>query len=87
MIDVDIVCESNLPYSSPELLVKKNTGDSRQCLQNRELNNKTKIDYYSLPLIDDQLDRLAGNSLFVNLDLASTGYQQILTEPKSQDNL
>lgn len=84
MIDADIVCESNSPYASPVLLVKKKTGESRLCVDYRALNNKTKKEHYPLPLIDDQLDRLAGNSLFTSLDLAS-GYYQIPVAIESQD--
>lgn len=84
MIDADIVCESNSSYASPVLLVKKKTGESRLCVDYRALNNKTKKEHYPLPLIDDQLDRLVGNSLFTSLDLAS-GYYQIPVAVKSQD--
>lgn len=80
MIDADIVCESNSPYASPVLLVKKKTGEKRLCVDYRALNNKTRKEHYPLPLIDDQLDRLAGNSLFISLDLASGYYQIPLTE-------
>lgn len=83
MIDADIVCESNSPYVSRVLLVKKKTGESRLCVDYRALNNKTKKDY-PLPIIDDQLDRLSGNPLFVSLDLGSGNYQ-IPVEAKSQD--
>lgn len=83
MIEADIVCESNSSYASPILLVKKKTGDKRLCVDFRALNNKTRKEHYPLPLIDDQLDRLSGNSLFISLDLAS-GYYQIPIDEKSQ---
>lgn len=84
MIDADIVCESGSPYASPILLVQKKTGEKRLCVDYRALNNKTRKEHYPLPLIDDQLDRLAGNSLFISLDLAS-GYYQIPIAEDSQD--
>ncbi|KAG6464992.1 hypothetical protein O3G_MSEX014865 [Manduca sexta] len=84
MMEAGIICESSSPYASPVLIVKKKTGESRLCVDYRALNNKTRKEYYPLPLIDDQLDRLAGNSLFISLDLAS-GYYQIPIELKSQD--
>lgn len=84
MVDADIVCESISSYASPVLLVKKKTGESRLCIDYRALNNKTRKEHYPLPLIDDQLDRLAGNSLFISLDLAS-GFYQIAVDVNSQD--
>lgn len=84
MIDADIVCESNSVYASPILLVKKKTGEKRLCVDYRALNNKTRKKHYPLPLIDDQLDRLAGHNLFISLDLAP-GYYQIPEAQHSQD--
>jgi len=84
MIDADIVTESNSSYASPILIVKKKTGEQRLCVDYRSLNRKTIKEHYPLPLIDDQLDMLAGNSLFITLDLAS-GYYQIPVALESQD--
>jgi len=79
MIDANIVTESTSSYASPILLVKKKTSEQRLCVDYRALNRKTIKEHYPLPLIDDQLDMLAGNSLFITLDLAS-GYYQIPIE-------
>lgn len=84
MIDADIVTESNSSCASPILLVKKKTGERRICVDYRSLNRKTVKEHYPLPLIDDQLDRLAGNSIFITLDLAS-GYYQIPIAPELRD--
>ncbi|KAG6458358.1 hypothetical protein O3G_MSEX010822 [Manduca sexta] len=84
MIEADIVCESNSQYASPILLVKKKTGEKRLCVDYRALNAKTRKEHYPLPLIDDQLDMLAGNSLFISLDCAS-GYYQIPIADSSQE--
>lgn len=74
MADSGIVRESSSPYASPIVLVQKKTGDKRLCVDYRALNRKTKKD--PLPRVEDQLDLLAGNTLFTSLDLAS-GYYQI----------
>lgn len=84
MMHAGIVTESTSSYASPIVLVKKKTGEKRLCVDYRALNKRTKKDHYPLPLIDDQLDRLAGNKLFTSLDLAS-GYYQIPIEKSSQD--
>lgn len=76
MVDYGIVRESTSPYASPILLVQKKTGDKRLCVDYRALNRKTKKEHYPLPRIEDQLDQLAGNTVFTSLDLAS-GYYQI----------
>lgn len=84
MIEADIVCESTSQYASPILLVKKKTGEKRLCVDYRALNSRTKKEHYPLPLIDDQLDMLAGHSLFITLDCAS-GYYQLPIIESSQD--
>lgn len=82
LLQNDIIQESNSSYSSPILLVKKKSGEQRLCVDFRALNNKTRKDCFPLPLIDDQLANLSGNTLFTTLDLAS-GYYQI---PMAEDS-
>lgn len=77
-----VIRESQSAYSSPIVLVRKKNGDSRLCVDYRALNKKTIKDSYPMPVIDDQLDRLSGKSLFTSLDLAS-GYHQI---PVAEDS-
>jgi len=76
-----IITDSNSPYASPILLVKKKDGGSRFCVDYRALNKITVKDRYPLPLIEEQIDRLAGMKLYTNLDMFS-GYYQI---PMSKD--
>jgi transposase InsO family protein len=76
-----IIRESTSSYASPILLVKKKTGDYRMCVDYRRLNAITVKDKYPLPLIEEQLDRLGGNSegrkykYFTALDMFSGFYQ------------
>lgn len=60
---------STSEYASPVVLVKKKNGSTRLCVDYRELNKKIVKDRYPLPLIEDQLDRLQGATLFSVLDL------------------
>jgi len=76
-----IITDSNSPYASPILLVKKKDGGSRFCVDYRALNKITVKDRYPLPLIEEQIDRLSGMKLYTNLDMYS-GYYQI---PMSKD--
>lgn len=76
LLDNDIIRPSKSPYASPIVLVRKKTNDFRLCIDYRALNKKTVKENYPLPLIDDQLDVLAGNKFCTTLDLAS-GYYQI----------
>jgi hypothetical protein len=82
LLNNEIIRESNSPYASPILLVKKKTGDYRMCIDYRRLNAVTIKDKYPLPLIDEQLDRLGGNHYFTTLDLAS-GFYQVPVEEES----
>lgn len=80
LLDNGIIRESDSPYASPILLVKKKTGDYRMCVDFRKLNAITVKDKYPLPLIDDQIDKLKGQRYFTTLDLASGYYQVPLTD-------
>ncbi|XP_008179909.1 uncharacterized protein LOC103308399 [Acyrthosiphon pisum] len=64
-----IIRESNSPYSSPIVLVRKKSGGYRLCVDYRELNKITIKDNFPTPLIDDQLDRLKNKKIFTSLDL------------------
>lgn len=72
----NIIRESNSPYASPILLVKKKNNEYRLCIDYRKLNAITIKDKYSMPLIEEQIDKLGGNRYFTGLDLAS-GYYQV----------
>jgi hypothetical protein len=70
-----IIQESESPYASPVLLVKKKDGSDRLCVDFRALNRITVKYRFPLPLIEDQLDRLGNGTYFTALDMASGFYQ------------
>lgn len=78
-----VVSETTSPYASPVLLVKQ-TGKNRLCVDYRRLNKQTIRQHYPLPDMMEQLESLADSRLFAQLDLAS-GYLQItLTKEASE---
>lgn len=76
MKEKGVIEESQSPWVSPAVLVKKKDGTLRFCVDYRKLNTVSKKDSYPLSRIDDILDQLSGNSWFSTLDLKS-GYWQI----------
>jgi hypothetical protein len=71
-----VIEESESPWSSPVVLIRKKIGDLRFCVDYRKLNDVTRKDCFPLPRIDDTLDTLAGAKWFSTLDLKS-GYWQL----------
>jgi hypothetical protein len=80
MLKQKIIRPSTSPYGSPILMIKKNTGGWRMCLDYRAVNAITKCNVFPLPRIDDLLDRLQGVSHFSSLDLAQGYYQMGILE-------
>jgi hypothetical protein len=76
--------KSDIPWSSPVVLVRKKNGDLRFCVDYRKLNDVTRKDCFPLPRIDDTLDMLAGVKWFSTLDLKS-GYWQVDLHPDDKE--
>jgi len=78
-----VVVDTVSPYASLVLLVKQN-GKNRLCVDYRRLNKQTVRQHYPLPDMSEQLEALAAGKLFVQLDLAS-GYLQIPLAPEAAE--
>ena len=77
-----LIRSSISPYGFPSTLATKKNGEPRLCIDYRELNKVTVSDKYSIPQIQDVLDRLQGCQIFSTLDMA-WGYWHIKMEPAS----
>lgn len=77
-----IIRESNSPYASPVILVKKKDGTDRMCIDYRALNKNIERERYPLPLIEDQIDKLGRAKYFISIDMKN-GFYQIPVSPNS----
>ena len=75
LLDKGFIRPSVSLWGTPVLLVKKNDGSIRLCIDYRELNKVTMRNKYPLPRIDDLFDQLQGACVFYMIDLRSRYHQ------------
>ncbi|CAI5662959.1 unnamed protein product [Oreochromis niloticus] len=76
LLDAGIIRESQSPFASPIVLVRKKNGSIRLCIDYRKLNLRTIRDAYALPNIEETFTALSGAKWFSVMDLKS-GYYQV----------
>ena len=85
LLDVGFIYPiSDSQWVFPLVIITKNNGKFRICVDYRELNKATQKDHFPLPFIDQVVDTLAGKKLFSFLD-GFSGYNQIQIAPEDQD--
>jgi hypothetical protein len=70
------ICPSVSPGGAPVLLVNKNDGTLRLCIDFKQLNKVTIKNKYPLSMIDDLFHQLKDVKIFSKIDLKS-GYHQV----------
>ena len=63
-LDAGAIRESQSPYSSNTVLVRKKDNSLRFCIDFRKLSSRTITDAYSLPRIEETTDSLSGSKHF-----------------------
>ena len=76
MIKMRVIRESDSPYASPVVVVKKKDNTNRVCVDYRKLNKLTVIDPEPMPTAEHLFQKLSGDKFFTKIDL-SKGYWQI----------
>ena len=80
MINRGWISNSNSPYLSPVVCVRKKDGSLRLCVDYRQLNSKTQDDRPPIPRIQDILNSLSGNTYFSVLHQGKAYHQGFVAE-------
>ncbi|XP_068213861.1 uncharacterized protein [Palaemon carinicauda] len=75
-LSLGLIEESESPWASPVVLVPKEGGGDRLCIDFRKLNAVTKPESYPLPRIEDCLESLGESPYLSKIDLEN-GYWQV----------
>lgn len=81
--DANVIRESESPFASPIVVVKKKNGDIKLCIDYRKLNRQSIRDAYALPNIEEAFSAFTGSKWFSVMDLKS-GYYQVEMEEEDK---
>lgn len=84
LLDSGVIRESESPFASPIVVVRKKNGSVRLCIDFRKLNSQTIKDAYALPNLEEVFSLLNGSKWFSVLDLKSGYYQVEMDESDKQ---
>lgn len=71
LLDMGFIRPSMSPFASSVVLVKKNDGTMRMCIDYWLLNKKTIKNRYPIPRVDELIDELHGAKYFSKIGLRS----------------
>ena len=84
MLDAGVIWPSNSPWCNAVVLVRKNDGSLRFCIDFRKLNSLTVKDSHPLPHICETLESLAGAAHYSTFDMNSGFWQVPMDEESKQ---
>jgi hypothetical protein len=69
MLRKGYICPSKTDITAPVILVKKKTGETRVCIDDRLLNTLVKINAYPEPLMEHLISESLRGTYFSKIDL------------------
>ncbi|XP_068240074.1 uncharacterized protein [Palaemon carinicauda] len=72
----NLITPSSSSWSSPIVVVAKENGQSRLCIDYRKVNKATKADSFPIPRVDDCIDKVGNSKFITKIDLLK-GYYQV----------